>query len=113
MNAHEFINYELEFDLKSSYIAIVEENIGMLDGRDEAVADNEPIEEVDNVQIGDYVIDRVGCKDVQSALVTLKQFPERRLTDVTPLIQSIRRLEKERRSRHPQESHMGGSLLEF
>ena len=89
MNAHEFVNNELEFDLNSVYIAIAEEIISMLDERDEAVADNEPIEEVDNVQIGDIVIDRVGCKDVESALVTLKQFSERRLTKFTPLIQSI------------------------
>ena len=31
----------------------------MLDKRDDAI-DNEPIEEVDNVQIGDMVVDRVG-----------------------------------------------------
>ena len=41
----------------------------MLDERDDA-ADNEPIEEVDNVQIGDVVVDRVRYKDVESTLVT-------------------------------------------
>ena len=34
----------------------------MLDERDD-VADNKPIEEVDNVQIGDVVVDRVEFKD--------------------------------------------------
>jgi hypothetical protein len=43
LNAHEFINNELEFDLNSSYIAIAEKIIGMLDERDVAVADNESI----------------------------------------------------------------------
>ena len=36
--------------------------ISMLDERDD-VADNKPIEEVDNVQIGDVVVDRVEFKD--------------------------------------------------
>ena len=36
MNAHEFINYELEFDINNPYIPIEEELIGMLDERDDA-----------------------------------------------------------------------------
>ena len=44
----------------------------MLDGRGDAT-DNEPIEKVDNVQIGDVVVDRVEFKDVESALAMLKQ----------------------------------------
>ena len=51
--------------------------------RDDAI-DNEPTEEVDNVQIGDVVVDRVGFKDIESPLVTLKQPLEP--TNVTPLI---------------------------
>jgi hypothetical protein len=42
----------------------------MLHERDDA-ADNEPIQEVDNVQIGD-VVDRVGLKDVESAFDDLQ-----------------------------------------
>ena len=37
-------------------------------------SDNEPIEEVDNVRIGDVMVDKVGFKDVESALTTLNQF---------------------------------------
>ena len=66
MNAHKFIIYELEFDLNNPYTPIKEEIIGMLDERGDA-ADNEPIEEVDNVQISDVLVDRVGFKDVESA----------------------------------------------
>ena len=66
----------------------------MLDERHDAT-DNEPIEEVDNVQIGDVVVDKVGFKDAKNALVTLKQFLEQRPTDVAPLIHSIRTLQKE------------------
>ena len=63
-----FINYEMEYDINKPYIPIEEEIIGMLDGG------------------GDVVIDRVGCKDVESAL-TLKQFVEQRPTYViTPFI---------------------------
>ena len=42
----------------------------MLDERDDAT-DNEPIEEVDNVQVGDAVVDRVGLEDFESAIVAL------------------------------------------
>ena len=71
MNAREFINCELDFDLDNSYVHI-DKFICMLDERDDA-SDNEPSEEVDNVQIGD-VLARVGVKDGQSAWVVLKPF---------------------------------------
>ena len=80
MNAHEFINYELEFNPNNPYIPIKEEIIGMLDGGGDVV---------DNVQISDVVIDRVGFKDVESALVTLKQFLEQRPSDVTPFYHNM------------------------
>jgi hypothetical protein len=57
MNAHEFIKYELEIDLNNPYIPIQEEIIGMLDKEDDAT-NNEPIEKVDNVQIGDVAVDK-------------------------------------------------------
>jgi hypothetical protein len=47
------------------------------------------------------VIDRVGFKDVEIALVTLRQIP----IDVTPLIQSIQTIQKEIGSWRAQESH--------
>jgi hypothetical protein len=65
MNPHELINYEPEFDLSNPYIVIEKEIIGMLNERDDAI-DNEHVEEVVNMQIGDVVVDRVG---VESALV--------------------------------------------
>ena len=70
MNAHEFIDYKLEFDLNNPYTATEEEIIGMLDGGG-GVADNEPIK-VEITQISDVVVDRVGFKEAESALVTLK-----------------------------------------
>ena len=69
MNVHEFISYELECDLNNPYILIDEEIVSMFDERNDAV-DNKPIEEVEGVQIGDAVVDRVGFKDVESASVT-------------------------------------------
>jgi hypothetical protein len=69
-NAREFVNYET---LSRHYLCTYRGgNTSMLDARDHAI-DGEPIEEVDNVQVGDVVIDRVGPKDVESALVTLNQ----------------------------------------
>ena len=70
VNAYEFINYELEYDLN---IPPKEEIVGMLNGGGD-VTNNEPIEEVDNVQIGNVGGNRVGFKDVESALVALKLF---------------------------------------
>ena len=49
---------------------IYDEIVVMIDERNDAI-DNEHIEEVDSVQIGDTVVDRVGFKDVENALVTL------------------------------------------
>ena len=46
-----FIAYELEKNLSNPYVPIEEEITGMVDGRDD-VAHHEPIEEVDDVQIG-------------------------------------------------------------
>ena len=61
-----------------------EESTCLLDEIDDA-PDNEHIEEVDNVQkCGGVVVGRVGFKDVESALVTLKKKLEHRPTDVTP-----------------------------
>jgi hypothetical protein len=63
------------------YIPTKDEIISMLNERDD---------EVDNVQIGDAVIDRAGFKNVENELVTLKQFLKQRPTNGnTPLIYSI------------------------
>ena len=40
MNAHEFINYELEFDLNNPYIPIKKEITCMLDGGGDVVVMN-------------------------------------------------------------------------
>ena len=45
MNAHEFINNDLEFDVNNLYIPITGVFKGMLDERDVAT-NNEPMEEV-------------------------------------------------------------------
>ena len=56
-----------EFDLNNPYTPTQKEILGMLvDGGGDA-ANNEPIKEVDNVQISDVVIGKEGFKDVESA----------------------------------------------
>jgi hypothetical protein len=45
MNRHEFINYELKFDLNISYILVEGEIISMLDERDDVVV-NEPLKKL-------------------------------------------------------------------
>lgn len=67
--------------------------------------DNESIEEVDNVQINDVVVDMVGFKNVESALVIFKQFFWTKTIDVAPLIQSIQTIKKEIGSWHAHMSH--------
>jgi hypothetical protein len=82
MNAHEFINHDLEFALSNLYIPIEEKIICMLDEMGDGI-DNEPIEEVDSVQIGGEVVDKVGFKDIEIALVALKQFLGQNPIDAT------------------------------
>ena len=38
MNAHVFMNYELEFDINNQCICIEEESLGVLNGRDDAMS---------------------------------------------------------------------------
>ena len=85
MNANTFIKYELEFHLNDPYIPIEEEIIGLLDIIGDAI-DNEPIEEANNVQIGDVPEEKVRFKDLESVLETLKQILEQKPIYVTPLI---------------------------
>ena len=104
INAHEFMYYEVGFNLNNPYTPTKEEEIkSMLDGGGHAT-DNELIEEIDNVQISDVVVDKVGFEDAKSALTTLKQILEQRPIDVTPFIQSIQAFQKEIGSWHAQES---------
>jgi hypothetical protein len=76
------------YDLNNPYIPIEEGIISMLNERDGAT-DNSPLEEVDNTQVGDVVVNKVGFRDAKSALVTCKQLLDQNPSDVTPLIQSI------------------------
>ena len=77
------------------------------------VIDIEPMKEDDTVQIGDIPVDRVGLKNVENALVTLKWFWEQKPIDVTPLIQSNQTLQEEIRPWHAQESHQSTLDLFF
>lgn len=62
MNAHGFINYELEYDLNNSHILNEEEIIGILGEGDDASDNAKLIKEVDNVQIVDVLVNRVGFR---------------------------------------------------
>jgi hypothetical protein len=39
---------------------------------------DQPTDEDDNVQIGELVVDRVGFKDIENALVTMNQYLEQK-----------------------------------
>lgn len=80
MNTHEFIRYKLEFHLNNPYIPIEEEILSIFNKRDNTI-DNAPIEKAHNVKIGDVLVNRVEFKDVESTLVTLKQFLEQMPTN--------------------------------
>lgn len=47
---------------------------------------DEPIEEVGNMWIGNVMVCRIGFKNVEITLLTLKQFLEQKSIYVTPLI---------------------------
>jgi hypothetical protein len=46
----------------------------------DGAANNEHVEDIDNVQIGDVVVDRAWFKDVENAFMTYKQNLEQRPT---------------------------------
>jgi hypothetical protein len=56
MNAHEYTNNRLKLDQTNPYVPIKEEIIAMVDEENDAI-DNEPIDEVVNLHIGDVVVD--------------------------------------------------------
>ena len=85
---------------------LIEEEItcSMFDKRDDVV-ENELIEEVDNVQVGDAVVDTVGSKDVESALATFKRFLRQNLSMLHLSSRAIEHFKKKERSWCAQESH--------
>ena len=78
---------------------LIEEEItcSMFDKRDDVV-ENELIEEVDNVQVGDAVVDTVGSKDVESALATFKRFLRQNLSMLHLSSRAIEHFKKKERS---------------
>ena len=66
----------------------------MVDEGDDAI-DNEFINKVVNLQIGDVVVNRIGFKNVESVVMTLKQSSEQRPINVRPLMYIIQTLPKQ------------------
>jgi hypothetical protein len=83
MNAHEYLNYEMEFDLNDPYEPTDEEFSDMYSSKHQ--------ENVDEVMV-DVVEDVVGSSVVECSLETLKKHFEQRPNDALSHIRSIQGL---------------------
>ena len=105
VNAHEFINLELEFDLNKPYTPIDWGGYRFaLWNKIKQLLMNS-LKKVTMCKLGDLVIDWVGFKDVQCALVTLNNFGNKSLLMLHLPSRAIRHFKKEIRFWHGQESH--------
>ena len=97
MEAHEYLNYELEFDLNNPYEPTDEEFLDMLPSDQQEL-------DVDEVVV-DEVEEVVGFGVVERALETLKKYFQQRPNDVLSHIKTIQVLQKEVSSHHLEDSH--------
>jgi hypothetical protein len=74
MDAHEFVHFEIDFDLNNPYQPIDEEIVQMLSSQHPIVDENEEV-----IIIDDVVEVHMGFKDALNALETLKKFLEQKL----------------------------------
>ena len=84
MNAHEYLNYEMEFDLNNPYEPTDEEFLDMYSSEHQEI-------DVDEVMI-DVVEEVVGFSVAKRSLETLKKYFEQRPNDALSHIRSIRGL---------------------
>ena len=94
MNANEYINYELEFDLNNPYKPTDEDILDM-------ISSNHQDNDVDEVVIMEEV---VGVRAVESALETVKKYLVQRPNNVLQHIRNIEALQKEVLSSRIEES---------
>ena len=92
VNAHEYLNYEMEFDLNNPYEPTDEEFLDMYSSYLQEV-------DVDEVMV-DVVEEVVGLSVVERSLETLKKYFEQRPNDALSHIRSIQGLQKEVSSHH-------------
>ena len=92
MNAHEYLNYEMEFDLNNPYEPTDEEFLDMYSSKHQEI-------DVDEV-MADVVEEVVGSNVVEPSLETLKKYFEQRPIDALSHIRSIQGLQKEVSSHH-------------
>jgi hypothetical protein len=85
MDAHEFINFELEFDLNNPYQPTDEDIIDCLSSEDQDCDLDEDIVDVDEV---------VGLNDAECCLETLKKFLQQRPENVLSDVKNIQDLHK-------------------
>ena len=84
MNAHEYLNYEMEFDLNNPYEPTDEEFLDMHSSYHQEI-------DVDEVMV-DVVEEVVGLSVAERSLETLKKYFEQRPNDALSHIKSIQGL---------------------
>ena len=92
MNAHEYLNYEMEFDLNNLCEPTNEEFLDMYSSKHQEI-------DVDKVTV-DVVEEVVGLSVGERSLKTLKKYFEQRSNDALSRIRSIQKLHKEVSSHH-------------
>ena len=81
MNAHEYLNYEMEFDLNNPYEPTDEEFLDMYSSEDQEI-------DVDEVMV-DVIEEVVGFSVLECSLETLKKYFKQRPNDALSHIMSI------------------------
>jgi hypothetical protein len=87
MNAHKYLNYEMEFNLNIPYEPTNEEFLDMYSSKHQEI-------DVDEVMV-DVIEEVVGLNVVECSLETLKKYFEQRPDDALSHIKSIQGLQKE------------------
>jgi hypothetical protein len=100
MDAHEFVHFEVDFDLNNPYQSTDEEIVQMLSSQHPIIDEDE-----EDIITDDVVEVHMGFKDVVNALETLKKFLEQRPNEVMPFIKNVQTLEKQVKAWRVEESH--------
>ena len=96
MNAHEYLKYEMEFELNNPYEPTDEEFLDMYSLKHQEI-------DVDEVMVD--VVEVVELTVAELSLETLKKYFEQRPNDALSHIRSIQGLQKEVSSHHLEASH--------
>ena len=97
MDAHEFINFEVDFDLNNPYEPTKEDILDTLPSKDLEIVANEVMD--------DAVEDALGLDVVEGYLHSVKKFLQQRPRDVSSRIKMVETILQEVAIAHMENSH--------